>query len=245
MASNFRSSRRGSSSAFFSSTLLLLLLVHIPGQSLGEQQFQLALLKAIQQNPSLIQTIRSNPALVQSLLLQQQKSASSSVPQKVLYPFSSSKGLSDLGLTDQCSALRHQNARLKQIIRAFTDDVPPAAALLHGGLGGGGDNLLLNQALGRSQRELNPAQLLLQQAVQDTTPKISVQKVLVTPSATWSTVVSSSLYETTVTTSLSTEVPIIIRGNKVYTTIVQPHVQTGRSLMIPSYDQQCSNSHLN
>ncbi len=57
---------------------------------------------------------------------------------------------------------------------------------------------------------------------------MSVESVLVTPSATWSTVVESSSYLTTVTESLTTELPIILRGSKVVTTIIEPTILTGK-----------------
>ena len=44
---------------------------------------------------------------------------------------------------------------------------------------------------------------------------MSFKTVLVTPTPTWTTLVDSSVYKTVVTTEVATEVPIILRGNKV------------------------------
>ena len=162
------------------------------------------ILTALQQNPALLLQLRNNPNLLQSIqsgLLQKQEKKE-----------------------DQCAKLKKENARLKQMIRAFLEGSDPEIGFLDE------DSGYLNQALGRrSQRELNTAKVLLNQAIQK--PSISIQRVLVTPTATWTTRTETSSYLTTLTTEASTEVPIILRGSKFITTIVEPTTVTGYSHM--------------
>ena len=185
------------------------------------QQLQQSLILAIQRNPALLRQIRSNHGLLQQLQLQKHISN-----QKLPPPHHQSQSQTD----NQCLSLKKQNARLKQIIRAFTE-----AEDNSGGSGSGGhdfhsDPHFFNKEAVRSQRELNPAQFLLNQAVQQQQqqkPSISIQRVLVTPTPTWSTIIESSSYETVITTEVSTAVPILLRGNKVFTTITEETTQTG------------------
>ena len=167
--------------------------------------------------------------------------------------------------------LATSSSSLSSSKRRTADFLSDSLALGHGSRG----------SLGRPQRELNKAQLLLNRVAQVTVilhavpakraavattttaaakyqyknyhfimlstgceellnnilvffaqenkgPKVSVESVLVTPSATWSTVVESSSYLTTVTESLTTELPIILRGSKVVTTIIEPTILTGK-----------------
>ena len=188
------------------------------GYSSSSVQFQ-TLLLALQRNPALLQQLRGNPNLVKGLLLQQQQQKSSPA--------------SSIPLTDTCSDLRKQNARLKQMISAVLDGRDVDRLLFNeGGLKSSGLFPLANQA--RSQRELSQsaAKNLLNQAViaKPPQPEVSLRSLLVTPTPTWTEVVATTSYETAVTREVTTELPIIVRGNKVYTTIVEPTVLTGEKL---------------
>ena len=50
-------------------------------------------------------------------------------------------------------------------------------------------------------------------------PSVSLKSSLVTPSATWTTIHSTTSYATTVVHTDSTEVPILWRGSKITTTV--------------------------
>jgi hypothetical protein len=187
-----------------------------PASSTGSQ-WQ-ALLLALQRNPSLARHLRASPG-----------------------------GPTLAALEDDCTAVRAENIRLKQLVTALLGEKVAAAA---GGSNDAGNNAqrrqgkdLLAQALAstssvtRNQRELSPAQRLLNQVAQRNvaesgggnggTPWTAVQQVLVTPTPTWSSVVESSTYVTTVSSDVTTELPILIRGSKVTTTIVEPSTFTG------------------
>ena len=60
-------------------------------------------------------------------------------------------------------------------------------------------------------------------------PTISIQQVLVTPTPTFSTLVETSSYVTTISTEVSSEIPIRIRGSKYITTIIEPEIHTGKN----------------
>lgn len=98
---------------------------------------------------------------------------------------------------------------------------------------GDDDDELLHSESVRSQRELNPAAQFLNQAglaraaAAASLPTLSVKRVLVTPTATWSTFVDSSIYETVVTREIATEVPIIVRGVRIKTTIIEQETEKG------------------
>ncbi len=244
----------------FCLTVCLLCHTSSGGNSSQSNKWQ-TLLVALQRNPALVQQLRSNPALIRSLkaeLLKKQQQQQQQQQQQRSSRWSSSRQKHreqqqqlQQQQQDQCSALRVQNARLRQMISAVLEgkDLPPSSsslpsdltskrrtdflteALNHGhhfqSSGGGG------RGLGRPQRELNKAQLLLNRVAQENKePRVSLERVLVTPSATWSTLVDSSTFVTTVTESLTTELPIILRGSKVITTIIEPTVLTGREMNI-------------
>jgi len=166
-----------------------------------------ALLLAIQQNPALTRQLRASPG-----------------------------GPTLAALEDDCSAVRAENLRLKQLLatllseRTTTNSQPrlQGKELLAQALTGG-----VHSPTQRSQRELSPAQRLLNQVAQrnvaggGSKPWTAVQQVLVTPTATWSEVVQSSTYLTTVSSDVTTELPILLRGSKVTTTIVEPSMFTG------------------
>jgi len=56
-------------------------------------------------------------------------------------------------------------------------------------------------------------------------PSTSLESVLITPSATWTTLLSTTSYQTTITQTESTPVPIIWRGSKIITTIYDTNTQ--------------------
>jgi len=182
-----------------------------PSASTGTQ-WQ-ALLLALQRNPSLARHLRASPG-----------------------------GPTLASLEDDCAAVRAENIRLKQLVTALLGEKVAA-----GGSGGGnaprlrGKDLLAqtltSSSVTRNQRELSPAQRLLNQVAQRNvaeagggSPWTAVQQVLVTPTPTWSTVVKSSTYVTTVSSDITTELPILIRGSKVTTTIVEPSTFTGETI---------------
>ncbi len=219
------------------------LVCHANNNSSQTSKWQ-ALLVALQRNPALVQQLRSNPALIRSLkaelLKKQQQQQQQQQQHGAASRWSSSRPKQRD--EDQCGALRIQNARLKQMISAVLEgkDVASSSDL---GLSSSPKRRtgFLEEALshghhvgrsqgGRPQRELNKAQLLLNRVAQENKePRVTVERVLVTPSATWSTVVDSSTFVTTITESLTTELPIILRGSKVITTIIEPTVLTGNS----------------
>merc|ERR1719510_1741095 len=90
--------------------------------------------------------------------------------------------------------------------------------------------------------KLNPANALLNQLQVEKLPSVSLKSSLVTPTATWTTIHSTTSYETTVVHTESTEVPILWRGNKVITTVYNTEtlpvtateIQTSSKLITPT-----------
>jgi hypothetical protein len=72
------------------------------------------------------------------------------------------------------------------------------------------------------------AQLLLQQAVHPVEGAGQGVSVLVTPSPTWSTSLETVNVVKTATQAVTTLIPIILRGAKITTTIVESQLQTGK-----------------
>ena len=56
-------------------------------------------------------------------------------------------------------------------------------------------------------------------------PSVSVRSQLVTPSATWTELLSTTSYQTTITQTETSEVPILWRGKKIVTTIYDTNTQ--------------------
>ena len=89
---------------------------------------------------------------------------------------------------------------------------------------------------------MNPEFALLNQLQVEKAPSVSLKSSLVTPSATWTTIHSTTSYETTVVHTESTEVPILWRGNKVITTVYNTEtvsvtateIQTSSRLITPT-----------
>ena len=183
---------------------LILLVIHLAGGSAesharSKRQIQNLLAAALQQNPGLIQQLQSNPELlasIQNQLLRDQRSQQTGFPAAKQH--------------DQCSALRKQNKRLKQLLVSLTTEETPAIP----------DSPLFTP----NPSPAAPAIGLLQQAVQQL-PSTSLRSIMITPSATWTTLLSTTSYKTTVTQTESTEVPIIWRGTKVLTTIFDTNTQ--------------------
>ena len=183
---------------------LILLAIHLAGGSAesharSKRQIQNLLAAALQQNPGLIQQLQSNPELlasIQNQLLRDQRSQQTGFPAAKQH--------------DQCSALRKQNKRLKQLLVSLTTEETPAIP----------DSPLFTP----NPSPAAPAIGLLQQAVQQL-PSTSLRSIMITPSATWTTLLSTTSYKTTVTQTESTEVPIIWRGTKVLTTIFDTNTQ--------------------
>ena len=66
--------------------------------------------------------------------------------------------------------------------------------------------------------------------LQSLQPSVSLRSQLVTPIATWTQLLSSTSYETTLTQTESTEVPILWRGKKTVTTIFDTNTQVSIAL---------------
>lgn len=188
-------------------------------QTRVKRQLQ-TLLTALKQNPSLVQQLQNNPALLRRLRsqLSQSQQQQPELPQSR----SSSPLLSNIQSQqrpEQCSSLRKQNKLLRQMILSVT----------------GGEDINNLDFVSRDQRLLGSAStindqdtaaVLLEQAVDGpAVPTTSLQSILVTPTATWTTATSTTSYVTTVTHTITSEVPIILRGKRVVTTILEPDTQ--------------------
>lgn len=137
----------------------------------------------------LLETIKQNPAILSSLQNNPDLLRNILLNQQRNKPQEADQ---------QCAALRKQNKLLKQMIFSVTG----------------------NEAiLPRQERILDPAQVLLQQVEEEkpkfVEPQISLKSVLITPSATWTTSMTTTSYVTTVTHTETSEVPIILRGSRV------------------------------
>lgn len=111
------------------------------------------------------------------------------------------------------------------MIRVFIEGGDPDLGFLEA------EDEAIRPSFRRNQRELDTAQILLNQAVQNK-PTISLKTVLVTPTPTMSTFVETTSYVTTVVEEIVSKVPIILRGNKVITTIIEPTTVTGKEVLI-------------
>lgn len=168
---------------------LILVFFFVPYLTSG--QLSTLLLETLKKNPGLITTLQSNPELLKSVL---GGAARGPKPQ-----------------VDQCEPLRKQNKVLKQMVLAVTGSDPTSAAA---------SDLFITEKLPRNQRILDPTQALLQkvaavQQQQPAEPSISLKSILITPSATWTTSMTTTSYVTTVTHTETSEVPIILRGQRV------------------------------
>ena len=105
------------------------------GTTAALAQIQNLLATALQQNPGLVAQLRNNPALLanlQSALLRDQRSQQAPTTSPNLNAFSSFGSLPKPQLqhqqqqrqpvVDQCSALRRQNKRLKDLLHTLTAD---------------------------------------------------------------------------------------------------------------------------
>ena len=163
---------------------------------------------------SLTPTLGGNSDLLSLLLKLQQNNLNSQ--NNVLNP---SLGGAFGGL---CGTLQAENARLKNMLsialqlgQTQCNAIPTGGFNLNQGLTQG-----LNQGLFQS----NP-QDLLKKALQ---PKVSLKKVWVTPTPTMSTYEETSSHYATVTETDYSEIPIILRGKKIYTTIKDTYLTTGK-----------------
>lgn len=194
--------------------LLSAVVMTVSGQNQAQVQ-QALLLATLQRNPALLQQLRSNPAVISQLqrtLLQQQKTSNPS--QVSRHNRFSRPSPSE---SQQCSQLKKQNAKLKKILRELTDIDD-------------GDLLVAGESV-RSQREFQALGGLRNQAgisrpLRAPQPSLSVKTVIVTPTPTWTTLVDSSVYKTVVTQEVPTEIPLIIRGSRMVTTIIETQTQT-------------------
>ena len=74
--------------------------------------------------------------------------------------------------------------------------------------------------------QLNPTNAILEQLKVEKLPSVSLKSSLVTPSATWATLTSTTSYETTVVHTESTEVPILWRASKIISTVYNSETLT-------------------
>ena len=164
------------------------ILVFVPSIIHSQLSTQL-LLQTLQQNPSLL---LSNPELLRRVISATQQPQ----PQPQLVP---------QPRRDECSAIKKQNKLLRQMLSSVTG---PGVL----------NDLDFNESI-KSQQVVNPVQALLnqvQQAPEPPQPSISLTSSLVTPPATWTTSMTTTSYVTTVTHTETQEVPIILRGQKVF-----------------------------
>jgi len=147
----------------------------------------------------LLETLKQNP----SLLL--------SNPELLRTVISAGKTQQPQPRREDCSALKKQNKLLRQMLSSVT-----GPGILN--------DLDFTESV-KSQQVVNPAQLLKPVAQAPPKPTISLTSSLVTPPATWTTSMTTTSYVTTVTHTETQEVPIILRGQKVVTTIYESHTQ--------------------
>lgn len=181
------------------------------------------LIDALKRNPALISSLQNNPELLKSLLLQTQRQnqqqqqqiqqAKPSLPQAL----QQRRRLSpEPQQVDQCSTLRKQNKLLRQMIFSVTGSDPAD---------------LLPEFREQPRSFVDPTQAFLNQlqgvSQKAEPPKLStsLKSVLITPSATWTTSEMTTSYITTVTHTETSKVPILLRGQRVVTTILEYDTQ--------------------
>lgn len=181
---------------------LLYLLIFVPCFCFAQLQ---QLLSTLQQNPALLSTLQSNPELLRSLL---SSTGGLSQPPVSHQPVSQ--------FEDECSAIKKQNKLLRNMVLSVAGEDSL-------------NQLDILAPVNRRDKLLDPAAALLlnqKQIVQSPAqPSISLKSELVTPPATWTTSMTTTSYVTTVTHTETSEVPIILRGKKVVTTILEENTQ--------------------
>lgn len=181
------------------------------------------LIDALKRNPALISSLQNNPELLKSLLLQTQRQ-NQQQQQQIQQPKPSlpqalqqRRRLSpEPQQVDQCSTLRKQNKLLRQMIFSVTGSDPAD---------------LFPEFREQPRSFVDPTQAFLNQ-LQGVSQKVeppklstSLKSVLITPSATWTTSEMTTSYITTVTHTETSKVPILLRGQRVVTTILEYDTQ--------------------
>jgi len=196
--------------------LSVLLLFLLP-LSISGQLSQL-LIQTLKNNPALISSLQNNPQLLKSLLLQTQQQQQQQIQPKPSLPLSFNQQPRRLSqqprVQDQCANLRKQNKLLRQMIFSVT----------------GRDPADLLPEFREQPRTLNPNQAFLNQLQgvsnpEPPKPTFSYKSVLITPSATWTTSQFTTSYITTVTQTETSKVPILLRGQRIVTTILRSNTQ--------------------
>lgn len=181
------------------------------------------LIDALKRNPALISSLQNNPELLKSLLLQTQRQ-NQQQQQQIQQPKPSlpqalqqRRRLSpEPQQVDQCSTLRKQNKLLRQMIFSVTGSDPAD---------------LFPEFREQPRSFVDPTQAFLNQlqgvSQKAEPPKLStsLKSVLITPSATWTTSEMTTSYITTVTHTETSKVPILLRGQRVVTTILEYDTQ--------------------
>lgn len=146
----------------------------------------------------LLATLKQNPSLISSLQANPQLLSTLLASQQIQQP-----------VVDQCASVKKQNKLLRQMILSVA-----------GGHDLGQDLDILGLASEQDQKVINPTEALLQQVARQQ-PQISLSTILVTPTPTWTTSMTTTSYITTVTHTETSEVPIILRGAKVTLSHIQ------------------------
>lgn len=181
-------------------------------------QLSQLLLQTLKQNPALISSLQSNPQLLKSLLLQTQQQQKQQLQPKPSLPLSFNQQPRRLSQEpiDQCANLRKQNKLLRQMIFSVTGSDPA--------------DILPDFREQPRSNGIDPTQNLLNQLQgvsnpEPPKPSVSYKSVLVTPSATWTKSEWTTSYVTTVTHTETSKVPILLRGQRVVTTILESDTQ--------------------
>jgi len=179
-------------------------------------QLSQLLIQTLKQNPSLISSLQSNPQLLKSLLLQTQQQQQIQPKPSLPRSFNQQPRRLSQEPQDQCTNLKKQNKLLRQMIFSVTGSDPA--------------DLLPEFREQPRTSGLDPTQALLNQLQgvskpEPPKPSYSYKSVLVTPAATWTTSEMTTSYITTVTHIETSKVPILLRGQRVVTTILESDIQ--------------------
>lgn len=212
-----------------------------------QTSLQLQLAQALQQNPGIAQQLQQNPELLANLRKkladvyslhntqnQQQKQnvQNQRIPKVQRGHFNRQNGfLTADRITPtstqlikpkgggQCNNLRKQNKLLRQMLLSETnDDILDEVPVDEDPFQFDASQIHLSK--------LSPPNALLNQLQVEKAPSVSLRSSLVTPSATWTTLHSTTSYETVVVHTDSTEVPILWRGSMRLTTVLNSETLT-------------------
>lgn len=201
-----------------------------------QSSLQLQLAQALQQNPQLAHQLQQNPELLANLREKLVELNGQRHIQRQRQP----------RIRGRCNGLRKQNKLLRQMLLSVTDenahaDEPDYAdPFQFRNDPNYEDPLQFEESQIHLSKKLSPVEVLLNQAQR--LPSASIKSSLVTPSATWSTIYSTTSYDTTFIHTESTEVPIFFRGNRIITTlynketlsVTATEIKTSSTLITPT-----------